>query len=103
MDKEEGRASERICFDQEGEESCLEFTLGRKTYRFKPLDTSSGGMGMLVTDDDTEVLEKFEVGNKIEMKYRTPEDDLLMIFVIRHITQINKGAFKGHYQVGLSL
>ena len=41
--------------------------------------------------------------DEIEMTYRTPEDNLLMIFEIRHITQLEKGAFKGHHQVGLSL
>ncbi len=103
MDYEERRAWERACVDQDEDDTFLAFTLAGTSYRFRPLDTSSGGMGMLVTNDFEEILEKLKVGDKIEMTYCTPENDMRMIFEIRHITQIRKGRYKGHYQVGLSL
>jgi c-di-GMP-binding flagellar brake protein YcgR len=102
MNHEEKRAYKRSDVEQDVEDTYLEFTLEGARYRFKPLDTSSGGMGMLVTDDYPEVLEKLRVGDQIEMKYRTPESDLLMTLEVRHITQFNEGRYKGHYQVGLS-
>ncbi len=103
MDYEERRAHKRSDVEPGSEDTFLEFAWGGATYRFKPLDTSSGGMGMLVTDDDSEVLEKISVGDKIEMKYCTPEEDLFMIFKVRHISRLKQGLFAGHYQVGLSL
>jgi len=81
----------------------LEFTLKGKKYRFNLLDTSPGGMSMLVMDDDAETLKKIIIGDKIRMKYSTPEADVLMDFELRHITPIKRGTFKGHCQVGLSL
>jgi len=103
MGYEERRADERSGVDPNAEDFFLEVALDGTRYRFRPLDTSSGGMGMLVTDGYSEVLENLKVGDQLEMKYCTPEDDLLMIFKVRHITQIVKGLFEGHYQVGLTL
>ena len=102
MNYEEKRASKRFDVEQDGEKTYLEFTLDGEEYRFKPLDTSSGGMGMLLTEDYPEVLEKLNVGDRIEMKYHTPENDLFMTLEVRHITQFNEGRYKGYYQVGLS-
>ena len=81
----------------------LEFTLEGIKYRFNLLDTSPGGVSMLVTDGDTGILEKIKIGDKIEMKYSTSEASLVMDFELKHITPIKRGTFKGHYQVGLYL
>ena len=81
----------------------LEFTLGRGKYRFSLLDISTNGMGMLVLKKETKVLEKIKPGDQINMKFITLERTGLMDFKVKHITQIGRGAWKGHYQVGLSL
>lgn len=81
----------------------LVFSLGNKSYRFTLLDTSPGGMGMLVKNRDEEVLNKLRIGRRIRMEYKTPEASLFMNFEIKHITQIHGGRFNGHYQIGLSL
>ncbi len=82
----------------------LEFTLGDKECQFNLLDTSPGGVGMLVMNRDTEILEKLKYGDQIKMNYGRPDTTTIsMTFEIRHITEIERGPFKGHFQVGLSL
>ena len=101
MDYEERRSYKRSYVELDDNETFLELKLDGTRYQFKPLNTSTGGMGMLVMDEDAKVLKVLDVGNRIQMKYCNPETDLLMTFEIRHITKIENGPFKGHYQVGL--
>ena len=51
----------------------LEFALDGKEYRFNLLDTSPGGMGMLVSEKQREILDKLNVGDKLRMKYGKPD------------------------------
>ena len=81
----------------------LEFTLEGKEYRFNLLDTSPGGMGMLVKNSEADVLKRLSVGDQIKMKYGRNSVIVPMKFEIKHITTIKWGNFEGHYQVGLSL
>jgi hypothetical protein len=81
----------------------LEFAPGDKKYRFNLLDTSPDGMGMLVFQKDAEVLENFEAGERVNLKYSVAETSLYMKFEIKHVTLIERGPFKGHYQIGISL
>jgi len=82
----------------------LEFTIGETRHRFSLLDTSPGGMGMLVENGEEHILEKLEMGERIKMKYGQPGISTVDFnFEIKHITSIRRGSFKGHYQVGLSL
>ncbi|MBW2608730.1 MAG: hypothetical protein JRC68_00080 [Deltaproteobacteria bacterium] len=81
----------------------LAFELNDKIYRFNLLDTSPGGMGMLVKKEESEVLNRLNIGDKIRVEYKTPEAGVLMDFEIMHITQFRRGRFNGHHQVGLSL
>ncbi len=81
----------------------LEFMLDGKEYRFNLLDTSPGGIGMLVPNVEAEFLKELKPGDQIEMECGTPYASALISFEIRHITTIKMGTFKGHYQVGLSL
>ena len=83
--------------------SFLEFSLDGEEYRFNLLDTSPRGMGMLVTKTGTDVLEKISIHDRIEMKYRSLEASVFMSFEVKHITPIERGPLRGHYQVGLSL
>jgi hypothetical protein len=71
--------------------------------RFHILDTSPGGVGMLIEEERADVLEDLRIGRILEAEYETGEAVLPMRFVIRHVTPIERGPFKGHYQVGLSM
>jgi hypothetical protein len=81
----------------------LEFTLSGRTHRCLLLDVSPGGLGMLVLDHETEVLQHLRPGARMSMAYTSPEAAVTMSFEIRHITEIKRGNFRGHFQVGLCL
>ena len=99
----ESRAHERDYIEPYDTGTYMEFILGGTSYRFNLLDTSPEGMGMLVKEDESEVFNLMGIGDQIKMEYRTSEASMAMDFEIRHVTQIERGKFKGHYQVGLSL
>lgn len=102
MDHEERRAHKRY-YDGERNDTFLELVFENTKFRFYLLSSSVGGMGMLVMNDCSEVLKSLKIGGKIDMKYCTPEKDMFMSFIIRHVTQMKNGPYEGHYQVGLSL
>jgi hypothetical protein len=81
----------------------LEFTLSSRTHRCLLLDVSPGGLGMLVPDHETEVLQHLRPGARMSMAYTSPEATVTMSFEIRHITEIKRGNLRGHFQVGLRL
>ena len=80
----------------------LEFTLDGKRCRSNLLDTSPGGVGMLVRKEQEDILKQLVIGDRKKMKYTTPEASLYMDFELRHITLIQRGSFEGHFQVGLA-
>ena len=100
---QEMRKHERAATDPYDRRYFLEADFGGKQYRFNPLNTSTGGMGMLVTDHEEEFLSRVHPGDRIKMKYSTPESNIVMDFELRYITRIKVGPFRGHYQVGLAL
>jgi hypothetical protein len=99
----ERRSQTRVFIEPYDTETFLEFTLAGKQYRFNLLDTSPGGMGMLVMDKEKEVLKKIHPGDRIKMKYGTHQVTVFMHFEIKHITPIRAGIYKDNYLVGLSL
>ena len=101
--EEERRLQGRSYIEPYDTGTFLEFNPGDKIYRFNLLDTSPDGMGMLVFKKDVEVLENFETGERVNLKYSVAETSLFMKFEIKHVTLIERGPFKGHYQVGISL
>ena len=101
--EKERRTDERSYIEPYETGTSLEVRLGGKTYRFGLMDTSPRGMGMLVMKKDAEALKTFEPGDRLNMKYRVAETSLFMKFEIKHITLIQRGPYKGHYQVGISL
>jgi len=84
-------------------ETVLEFSLDGMTRRFNLLDTSPGGMGMLVSKKDSDILGRLGTGEQIRMEYKTPVASMDMCFEIRHISHIERGKYKGYHQVGLCL
>jgi len=74
-------------------------------YQFKIWDMSSKGMCLLVKEE-SEVLNHLAVGDVLEMRYcpAGPWGDARhMRTEIRHISRDEKGGFKGHFLVGLSI
>ena len=100
---QERRQQERTAIDSYNKSYFLEADFGGKQYRFNPLNTSTGGMGMIVSDQEAEFLRRVRPGDRIKMKYSTPESNVVMNFELRYITRIKVGPFRGHYQVGLAL
>ena len=81
----------------------LEFTLSGVTHRCVLLDVSPGGLGMLISRAEKDILHHLSPGARMSMAYTSPEATVPMNFEIRHITEIKRGNFKGHFQVGLCL
>ncbi len=101
--REDRRGPTRSYIEPYDTGTSIGFTLEHKTYRFRLLDTSPGGIGMLVNKGEKEVLKKITTGDRMRMSYGDPDTNILMNFEIRHVTGIKMGAFEGHYQVGLCL
>jgi c-di-GMP-binding flagellar brake protein YcgR len=97
------RREKRTKFEPYDPINFLDLSLKGKHYRFRILDTGAGGMGMLVEQGQTDVLQTLGVGSVIEMKYCSEQKALNMYFTIRHVTPIVGGPFDGHYKVGLSM
>jgi hypothetical protein len=81
----------------------LEFTLSGRTHRCLLLDVSPAGLGMLVSHTEKEILQHLRPGSTTGMAYISPEATLPMNFEIRHITEIQRGKFRGCFQIGLCL
>jgi hypothetical protein len=81
----------------------LEFILSGHAHRCLLLDVSPRGLGMLISPAEKEMLPHLRPGLTMSMAYTSPEATVVMNFEIRHITEINRGAFKGHFQAGLRL
>lgn len=102
--KRDNRAQMRYHVDPLGTRTFLQFIVEDKRYRFNLLDKSQGGIGMLVMNEETDVLNALRIGDKLNLECRTAEDRVEMnSFEIRHITPMRKGDFIGDHLVGLSL
>ncbi len=99
----EARVRKRSYIEPYDTGTYLLFNLNGMNYKFNLADISPGGMGMLVKDNDSEILEQISIGDRIRMEYTTPEASVAIDFGIKHMTPIENGRFKGHHQVGLSL
>ncbi|MEA1966946.1 MAG: hypothetical protein U9N77_01815 [Thermodesulfobacteriota bacterium] len=100
---EEKRLEKRACFEPSEMGHIIEATLDGKEYSFKILNICHGGIGMLVMDNQAEVLNLLKCGDQLEMNYINPKGSMAIKVEIRHISTIKAGAFKGHYSVGFSM
>ena len=76
------------------------------TYQFKLWDMGSG-IRHIVVREDSDILDRLEVGNKFSIKYYShdkscPEGQSFETEIV-HITKDDKGRFKGHCLVGRSV
>lgn len=74
-------------------------------YQFKLRNVSSRGLCILVKENSA-VMQQLQVGDIIDMQYRTPETPTLANALktrIRHISREGSGRYKHHFLVGLSV
>ncbi len=100
---EDSRRQARAFVEPYTTNTFLEFTLSGQLHRCLLLDVSPGGLGMLILQTEKEVLEHLRPGARMSMAYASPEATVPMNFEIRHVTEIKRGNFRGHFQVGLCL
>ena len=97
------RQEDRAYAEPYSTDTFLEFTLSGRTHRCLLLDVSPRGLGMLVSHAEKEILQHLRPGARMSMAYHSPEAVVPMNFEIRHITEIQRGNFRGCFQVGLRL
>ena len=79
----------------------LEFTLSGRMHRCLLPDVSPRGLGMLVSHTEKEILQHLRPGARMSMAYTSPEATVPVNFEIRHVTEMQRGNFRGFFQVGL--
>jgi hypothetical protein len=99
----DSRQEDRAYLEPYTTNTFLEFTLSGRKHRCLLLDVSPGGLGMLISNTEKEILQHLRPGARMSMAYTSPEATVPMNFEIRHITEIKRGKFRGHFQAGLCL
>ena len=79
--------------------------VGEPIYQFRVTDVSTEGAGLIIKDN-SRFLKLIEVGQIIDVKFISPKNSNpteIYKAEIRHITKIDKGRYKGHCLIGLSI
>ncbi|MFH1154491.1 MAG: hypothetical protein V1793_11815 [Pseudomonadota bacterium] len=97
------RSEQRTCFEPTDTGYRLESTIAGRAYTFNVLNVCRGGIGMLVREDQHEVLPLLVPGAEMRMDYINPKGRLTLTVLIRHITRIDSGEYKGLHTVGFSM
>jgi hypothetical protein len=97
----EKRLKERSPLDPNNTGTFLQFSMKKKKYRFGLLDRSKNGIGMLVIDEDSDILSKLKIGDKLKTTFKSAHETSVMDLMISHITPIRKGLNRGDHHVGL--
>ena len=74
----------------------LQFSMSNKKYRFGLLDRSKEGIGMLVMNEDSDILNKLKIGDKLKTTFKSAYETSPMHLMINHITPIRKGLNRGN-------
>ena len=99
----EKRSKERRPLDPNDTGTFLQISMRKRKYRFGLLDRSKDGIGMLVINEDSDILDKLKIGDKLETTFKSAHESSAMDLMISHITPIRKGLNKGDHHVGLSM
>lgn len=84
-----------------------EFCIGKDTgdekrYQLYVIDSSAHGLGLALNESDSDLLERIKVGDTIEdIQFYTSNAMLKIDGIVRHITNIKEGKFKGGYNIGI--
>ncbi len=99
----ERRKEERIENDL-SESLSVEFTVENdaKVYRLKVASVGASGIGLVIDDANSDLLEKVEVGDTIkDMRFFLPEAVLTVDGTVKHKTRISHGRLEGDYILGI--
>lgn len=103
---EENRDNERVSYAVPDFVSA-EFTLGKgtkdeKVYDLNVMDCSIRGLGLIITEDNFDLLERLKIETQIrDMIFFAPRSMVKVNGLVKHITKIEEGEFKGSYQIGI--
>ncbi|MFC1866934.1 hypothetical protein ACFL0H_02195 [Thermodesulfobacteriota bacterium] len=105
IDIQEKRYKDRVYYETPDFVSA-EFRLGKgageKMYELNVIDCSIRGLGLIITKDDFDLIEKLKIGDKIEdILFFATWTMLKVNATVKHITKIGKGKYKGNYQLGI--
>ena len=104
LEIQETRKEERTIFEVPDFIS-VEFKLGKapgKDYQVGVFDCSSHGLGLLITKKDIKLLRMLKPGDKIKgMTCYAARAMITVDTVVKHITKIEEGNFKGQYIIGI--
>jgi hypothetical protein len=106
LNVKEKRREERFAYDIP-ELVSVEFTIGKgpnkgKKYELKVVDSSTHGLGLLVTEEDFDLLESLELGDELkDMTFFAAWAMIKVDGTVRHKTKIETGKNKGLYILGI--
>lgn len=103
---EEKRDNERVSYAMPDFVSA-EFTLGKgtkeeKVYELNVMDCSIRGLSLIITEDNFNLLERVKTETQIrDIKFFAPRSMIKVNGLVKHITKIEEGEYKGSYQIGI--
>jgi len=73
-----------------------------KVYELNAIDCSSHGLGLIISERDFDLLQRLKIGDRIkDMMFFAPRSMVKVKGIVRHITKIEVGEYKGSYQLGI--
>jgi len=103
MNKKDNRSEKRVCFAPADTGHRVECWINGEIKSFKVLNMCQKGIGMLIKKTDTDILNIFRPDALLTITHITPRGRMEVNAVIRHVSTITKGEFKGGYCVGFSI
>lgn len=106
IEVEEKRKEKRVVYKRPKFIS-VEFSMEEKSkegklFKFDVLESSKYGLGIIVPRKDFDLIEKINIGDKIEnITFYAPWAMIKVNGTVRHKTQINEGDDKGSYILGI--
>ena len=103
---EEKRHDERVTYETPDFVSA-EFRLekgqkGEKLYDLNVMDCSIHGLGLIITRENFDLLKKLKPGYRIKDMFFFATQAMVKIDgLVKHITKINEGKYKGSYKLGI--
>ena len=108
IEYEEQRSAKRIDYEIPDFVSA-EFSFGKKEkdgklYELNVMNCSNYGLGLILTKNDFDLLEKLKVGDHInDMSFFASWSMVKVSGIVKHITKIDKGPYENHQLVGLMI
>jgi hypothetical protein len=106
IEVEEKRREKRVVFEppdfQLAEIFLRKGTKEERHYELSVIDCASHGLGMIIPEKHLELLDMIKKGDVIkDIHFYAPNAMLKIDGIVRHITRIDEGKFKGGYYIGI--